>query len=47
MKTELRIPSIDDIDAVYSNVVLEEDGYLNYDEYLVILFKVTQENYGE
>jgi len=35
------VPSEDDIDAVYSQIVVEEDGMLTYDEYLILLFKVT------
>ena len=43
-KCDLRVPSEDDIDSVYSSLIVEEDGMLNYDEYLITLFKVTQES---
>jgi hypothetical protein len=43
----LRVPTLDDIEAVYNNLGPDEDGFLNYDEYLIILFKVSLENYGE
>jgi len=46
-KCELKVPSEDDIDAVYSSMVMEEEGSLNYDEYLIVLFKVTQEGLVE
>lgn len=46
-QTDLRIPSAYDIEAVYDSMIMEEEGFLNYDEYLVVLFKVTQDNYGE
>jgi len=42
-KCELKVPSEDEIDGVYSSMTMEEDGFLNYDEYLIVLFKVTQE----
>ena len=42
-KCDLRVPSEDDIDTVYSTMVVEEDGMLNYDEYIILLFKTTQE----
>ena len=42
-KCELKVPSEEEIDHVLSSTNLEEEGYLNYDEYLVCLFKVTQE----
>ena len=32
---------------VYSTFAVEEDGFINYDEFLIILFKVAQDNYGE
>ena len=47
MKTDLRVPTVEDIDTVYSNISVEEDGFLNYDEYLIVLFKATQDNYGD
>lgn len=42
-KCELRVPNEDDIENVYSSMIVEEEGYLNYDEYLIVLFKVTLE----
>ena len=44
--TELRVPTLDDVETVYSQLAVEEDGMLNYDEYLILLFKVTQDNFG-
>ena len=43
-KCELRVPNEDDIENVYANMIVEEDGFLNYDEYLIVLFKVTLES---
>jgi hypothetical protein len=43
----LRVPNIEDVEAVYNNLCVDEEGFLNYDEYLIILFKVSLENYGE
>ena len=40
-KCDLKVPSEDDIDAVYGHMIVEEEGMLNYDEYLTALFKVT------
>lgn len=45
-KTELRVPNVEDIESVYSNMIVEEDGYLNYDEYLIVLFKVCLDGFG-
>lgn len=42
-KCELRVPNEDDIESVYANIIVEEEGFLNYDEYLIVLFKVTLE----
>ena len=42
-KCDLKVPSEEDIDSVYGSMSVEEDGFLNYDEYLTTLFKVTQE----
>jgi len=42
-KCELKVPHEEEIDNVLSSMVLEEEGMLNYDEYLICLFKVTQE----
>ena len=43
IKCELKVPNEDDLDNVISTMMLEEEGSLNYDEYLISLFKVTQE----
>lgn len=37
------MPSEDEIVGAISSMTLEEEDYLNYDEYLIALFKVTQE----
>lgn len=46
-KSELRIPSLEDVESVYQGMIVEEDGFLNYDEYLILLFKVSLDNFGE
>lgn len=46
-KCELRVPQEDDMEQVYNSMMVEEDGYLNYDEYLIVLFKVTQEGLSD
>ena len=43
-KCDLRVPSEDDLDHVYSSMIVEEEGSLNWDEYLITLFKVTLES---
>jgi Ca2+-binding EF-hand superfamily protein len=43
IKCELKVPNEDDLETVISTMALEEEGLLNYDEYMVSLFKVTQE----
>ena len=43
VKCELKVPNEDDLETAISTIALEEEGYLSYDEYLVALFKVTQE----
>ena len=43
-KCDLRIPHEDEIDTVYNAMMVEEEGMLSYDEYLITLFKVTQDN---
>lgn len=40
---ELRVPSEDDIDSVYSSMNVTEEGLLNYEEYQIVLFRVTLE----
>ena len=47
LKCELRVPNVEDIESVCQTIMFEEDGYLNYDEYLIMLFKVTLDNFGE
>ena len=42
-KCDLRVPSEDDIDSVYQTMIVEEEGMLNYDEYVILLFKTTQD----
>jgi len=37
------VPSEDDIDSVYQTMIVEEEGMLNYDEYVILLFKTTQD----
>lgn len=44
--SELRAPTVEDVEAVYSQIGVEEEGLLNYDEYLILLFKVTLDNFG-
>lgn len=46
-KTELRVPSVEDVESVYSGMAVEEEGMMNYDEYLIMLFKVTLDGFGE
>lgn len=43
LKCELKVPSEDDLETAIASIILEEEGFLNYDEYLISLFKVTQE----
>lgn len=43
VKCELKIPNEDDYESVLATMILDDDGFLNYDEYLISLFKVTQE----
>lgn len=42
-KCELKVPNEDDYESVLATMILEDDGFLNYDEYLISLFKVIQE----
>ena len=42
-KCDLRVPSEDDIDSVYQAMIVEEEGMLSQDEYVILLFKTTQE----
>lgn len=41
-KCDLRVPNEEDLEDVYSSMTVDEEGYLNYDEYLIALFRVTQ-----
>jgi len=43
MKCELKVPCEEEIDSTLSQMILEEEGFLNYYEYLICLFKVTQD----
>ena len=40
-KCDLRVPCEEEIETVYQSMIVEEDGMLSYDEYLIVLFKVT------
>ena len=44
---DLRIPEGNDLDRVCELVNFEEEGMINYDEFQVVVFKATLENYGE
>jgi hypothetical protein len=44
---ELRIPNAEDLDMILTSSMVEENSQINYDEYLVALYKVTLENFGE
>ena len=41
IKCELKVPNEDDLESVMASMMFEEEGSLNYDEYLIALFKVT------
>ena len=41
IKCELKVPNEDELDNVVASMNLEEEGSLNYDEYMIALFKVT------
>lgn len=43
IKCELKVPNEDDLESVMASMILEEEGLLNYDEYLIALFRVTQD----
>ena len=43
-KCDLKVPHEDDVETALAGMVLQEEGVLNYDEYLVCLFKVTIDN---
>ncbi len=43
-KVDLRVPQEEDIEQAYSTMTVEEEGYLNYDEFLILLFKCTQDD---
>lgn len=42
-KCDLRVPNEKQIEIVFQGMIVEEEGILSYDEYLVLLFKVTLE----
>ena len=44
---DLRIPEGSDLETVYGDMTVEEDGSMNYDEFQVLVFKVTLDNFGE
>ena len=44
---DLRIPEGNDLEQVYDIMTVDDDGFLNYDEFQVLVFKATLENYGE
>ena len=41
LKCDLRVPGEEDIEGVYHSLIVEDEGMLNYDEYLIVLYKVT------
>ena len=43
-RCELKVPNEDELDHVCSQMMLMEDDMLNYDEYLISLFRVTMES---
>ena len=45
-KSELRVPTVEDVEMVYTQIDVVEDGVLNYDEYLILLFKTALDNFG-
>ncbi len=40
-KCDIKVPHEDEIENMYTVTVFEEEGMLNYDEYLIVLFKLT------
>lgn len=44
-KCDLRIPHEDELDSAYNAMIVEEEGSLTYDEFLIALFRVTQEEW--
>lgn len=38
---ELRVPSAEDLDKIYNQMSIDEDGSLNYDEYQILMFRAT------
>jgi Ca2+-binding EF-hand superfamily protein len=45
-RSELRVPTAEDVEMVYTQIDVTEDGVLNYDEYLILLFKTALDNFG-
>ena len=45
-RSELRVPTVEDVEIVYTQIEVSEDGVLNYDEYLILLFKTALDNFG-
>ena len=44
---DLRIPEGSDLEAVFQDMTVEEEGCVNYDEFQIASFKASLENYGE
>jgi Ca2+-binding EF-hand superfamily protein len=45
-RSELRVPTAEDVEMVYTQIDVTEDGVLNYDEFLILLFKTALDNFG-
>jgi Ca2+-binding EF-hand superfamily protein len=45
-RSELRVPTVEDVEMVYTQIEVTEEGVLNYDEYLILLFKTALDNFG-
>ena len=43
IKCELKVPNEDNLEVIIGGMDLEEDDQLTYDEYLIAIFKVTQD----
>jgi hypothetical protein len=35
------VPSAEDLDKIYNQMSIDEDGSLNYDEYQILMFRAT------
>ncbi len=40
------MPTVEDVEMVYTQIDVTEEGVLNYDEYLILLFKTALDNFG-